>query len=117
MKILFYTSTHPGFPDWYNVNLIIKNNPQFDYKFVTVIKKKTKFKRLRNFLFTFQSKTIGPVAIRYPKGYSEIKKINKKFKNLKLFKANKIYSGRKIAILSLGTLIENVNNFICVFSP
>jgi len=68
--------------------------------------------RLRNFLYTFQSKTIGPVAIRYPKGYSEIKKINKKFKNLKLFKAKKIYSGRKIAVLSLGTLIENVNKAI-----
>lgn len=50
MKILFYTSTDPGFRDWYNVNLIIKNNPQLVYKFVTVIKKKRKFNRLRNFL-------------------------------------------------------------------
>ena len=34
MRVLFNTSIHPGFIDWYNVNLVINNNPQFEYTFV-----------------------------------------------------------------------------------
>ena len=67
--------------------------------------------RFRNFLYTFQSKPNGPVAIRYPRGNSEIEKVES-FKNLKLYKAYKITSGKKIAILSLGTLFKNVEEAI-----
>jgi len=51
------------------------------------------------------------VAIRYPRGNSEIEKVES-FKNLKLYKAYKITSGKKIAILSLGTLFKNVEEAI-----
>jgi 1-deoxy-D-xylulose-5-phosphate synthase len=68
--------------------------------------------RLRNFLYTFQSKPNGPIAIRYPRGDSQIEKVNELFENLELYKAYKITSGKKIAILSLGTLFKNVEEAI-----
>ena len=68
--------------------------------------------RLRDFLYTFQSRPNGPIAVRYPRGYSQIEKVNKSFKNLNLFKAYKIKSGKTIAVLSLGTLFKNVEEAI-----
>ena len=68
--------------------------------------------RLRDFLYTLQFKPIGPVALRYPRGDSEIENINKDFKLLNLNKASKISIGKKIAVISLGTLFKNVNNAI-----
>ena len=51
--------------------------------------------RLRDFLYTLQFKPIGPVALRYPRGDSEIENINKDFKLLNLNKASKISIGKK----------------------
>ena len=68
--------------------------------------------RLRNFLYTFQYKSVGPIAIRYPRGNSAIEKVNPVFENISLYKAHKLISGKKIAILSLGTLYENAEKAI-----
>tara|TARA_B110000444_G_C18851568_1_gene606123 strand:+ start:4438 stop:6216 length:1779 start_codon:yes stop_codon:yes gene_type:complete len=68
--------------------------------------------RLRDYLFTFQSQLDGPIAIRYPRGNSEVEKVNESFEKIALYKAHKISAGRKIAILSLGTLFKNVNDAI-----
>jgi len=64
--------------------------------------------RLRDFLYTFQSNSSGPIAIRYPRGDSQVEQVNESFENLHLYKAYKISSGREIAVLSLGTLFKNV---------
>lgn len=68
--------------------------------------------RLRNFLYTLQSKPIGPIAVRYPRGNSEIVKISEAFENMELYKAHKMKSGKKIAVLSLGTVFKNVKEAI-----
>ncbi|MDG2372224.1 MAG: 1-deoxy-D-xylulose-5-phosphate synthase [Flavobacteriaceae bacterium] len=68
--------------------------------------------RLRDFLYTFQLRPHGPIAIRYPRGYSQIEKVNESFEDLNLYRAYKIKSGKTIAVLSLGTLFENVEEAI-----
>ena len=68
--------------------------------------------RLRDFLYTFQSRPNGPIAVRYPRGNSHIEKVNESFEGLNLYKAYKIKSGKTIAVLSLGTLFKNVEEAI-----
>jgi 1-deoxy-D-xylulose-5-phosphate synthase len=72
--------------------------------------------RLRNFLYTLQSKPIGPIAIRYPRGNSQIEKISESFENIELYKAHKMNGGKKIAVLSLGTIFKNVKEAIKIIS-
>ena len=68
--------------------------------------------RLRDFLYTYKLRPHGPIAIRYPRGYSQIEKVNESFEDLNLYRAYKIKSGKTIAVLSLGTLFENVEEAI-----
>ena len=63
---------------------------------------------LRNMLYTAQSGTQGPMAIRYPRGYSENPEWEKPFKRIPIGKARRLQSGSRIAILSFGTLGQHV---------
>ena len=72
--------------------------------------------RLRDFLYTIQSKPIGPIAVRYPRGNSQIEKISETFENIELYKAHKMKSGKKIAVLSLGTIFKNVEEALKIIN-
>ena len=63
---------------------------------------------LRNMLYTAQSGTQGPMAIRYPRGYSENPEWEQPFKRIPIGKARRLESGSRIAILSFGTLGQHV---------
>ena len=63
---------------------------------------------LRNMLDTAHSGTHGPMAIRYPRGYSENPEWEQPFKRIPIGKARRLESGSRIAILSFGTLGQHV---------
>jgi 1-deoxy-D-xylulose-5-phosphate synthase len=63
---------------------------------------------LRNMLYTAQLEIHGPVAIRYPRGYSENPDWEQPFEAIPLGKARKLKSGTRIAILSFGPLGQEV---------
>ena len=63
---------------------------------------------LRNMLYTAQSAAKGPMAIRYPRGYSENPEWEQPFKRIPIGKARQLQSGSRIAILSFGTLGQHV---------
>jgi 1-deoxy-D-xylulose-5-phosphate synthase len=63
---------------------------------------------LRNMLYTAQSATQGPMAIRYPRGYSENPEWEQPFEKIPIGKARRLQSGSRIAILSFGTLGQHV---------
>ena len=63
---------------------------------------------LRNMLYTAQSAAQGPMAIRYPRGYSENPDWEQPFERIPIGKARRLQSGSRIAILSFGTLGQHV---------
>ncbi len=63
---------------------------------------------LRNMLYTAQSATQGPMAIRYPRGYSENPDWEQPFERIPIGKARRLKNGSRIAILSFGTLGQDV---------
>lgn len=59
---------------------------------------------LRNMLFTAQLNPQGPVAIRYPRGYSREPDWQKPFEAIPPGKARRLKKGNRVAVLTLGPL-------------
>jgi 1-deoxy-D-xylulose-5-phosphate synthase len=64
--------------------------------------------QLQNLLYTAQLGLEQPLAIRYPRGYSQLKKLSFDFDEVSLGKGNCLKEGGQIAILSVGTIAENI---------
>ena len=63
---------------------------------------------LRNILYTAQLKLDTPIAIRYPRGYGKLENWQQPFKKIEIGKGSCLKNGNKLAILSIGTIVENV---------
>ena len=63
---------------------------------------------LQNILYTAQLGINLPLAIRYPRGYSEQKSLSFNFKKISWGKGTLLKNGSHIAILSLGTISKNI---------
>lgn len=63
---------------------------------------------LQNTLYTLQKGIKNPVAVRYPRGYSNVEKLNNGFKTLDFSQIEQIKKGEKTAIFSTGTILEEV---------
>ncbi|MFL0094599.1 1-deoxy-D-xylulose-5-phosphate synthase [Tenacibaculum maritimum] len=67
---------------------------------------------LRNILYTAQLGLNHPIAIRYPRGRGKIKDWKRPFKKVEIGKGELLKEGNKIAILSVGSVAENVSKAI-----
>jgi len=67
---------------------------------------------LRNILYTAQLGLKQPIAIRYPRGYGKNKEWQQPFSKIEIGKAVTLKQGDEIAILSIGTISDNVNQAI-----
>ncbi len=67
---------------------------------------------LRNMLFTAQLENAGPIAIRYPRGHSHNPDWEQPFERIPCGKARTLKTGTRIAVLSLGTLGQEVAHAI-----
>ena len=65
-------------------------------------------KQLQNLLYTAQLGLEQPLAIRYPRGYSQLKKLSFDFEEVTLGKGSCLKEGGPISILSVGTIAENI---------
>lgn len=63
---------------------------------------------LRQTLFTLQNDNLKPVAIRYPRGYSSVENWKVSFETLDFAQIQSIKKGKKAAVFSAGTILENV---------
>ena len=63
---------------------------------------------LRNILYTAQLGLNHPIAIRYPRGRGQILDWQKPYEKIEIAKANCLKKGNKIAVLSTGTIGNNV---------
>ncbi|MGQ2983204.1 1-deoxy-D-xylulose-5-phosphate synthase [Flavobacterium sp.] len=63
---------------------------------------------LRNILYTAQLGLEHPIAIRYPRGRGETTDWQKAFEKIEIAKAHQLKEGSKVAILSTGTIGNNV---------
>jgi len=63
---------------------------------------------LRNILFTAQLGLNHPIAIRYPRGRGSIVDWQKPYQKIEIGKANCLKKGSKVAVLSNGTIGNNV---------
>ena len=63
---------------------------------------------LQNIIYTAQLGINLPLAIRYPRGYSEQKSLSFDFKKISWGKGTLLKNGSHIAILSLGTISKNI---------
>ena len=63
---------------------------------------------LRQTLFSVQNNNSKPVAIRYPRGYSSVENWKVPFEMVDLSKIQSIKEGKKTAVFSTGTILENV---------
>ncbi len=63
---------------------------------------------LRNCMYTAQRKPDGPIAIRYPRGRGSNSEWQKDFQLMERGKGRILKKGKDMAILSLGTIGENV---------
>jgi len=67
---------------------------------------------LRNILYSSQLGLKNPIAIRYPRGTGRILDWKKPFEKIEIGKGIQLKKGTKIAVLSIGTLAENVSEAI-----
>ncbi|RSK39722.1 1-deoxy-D-xylulose-5-phosphate synthase [Mangrovimonas spongiae] len=67
---------------------------------------------LRNILYTAQLGLNKPIAIRYPRGRGQITDWQQPFKETPIGKGVKLKSGSDIAVLSLGSIAQNVTKAI-----
>lgn len=65
---------------------------------------------LRQTLYTLQNNTSGPVAVRYPRGLASIENWKVPFEPIDFSKIQNLKRGKKIAVLTTGTIIDNVWN-------
>ena len=63
---------------------------------------------LRNILYTAQLGLNHPIAIRYPRGRGQIVDWQKRYKKIEIGTANCLKKGSKVAVLSNGTIGNNV---------
>jgi len=63
---------------------------------------------LRNILYTAQLGLNHPIAIRYPRGRGQITDWQKPYEKIEIGKANYLKKGLKVAVLSNGTIGNNV---------
>ena len=66
-------------------------------------------KILQNLIYTVQLGIKSPLAIRYPRGFSELNEISFDFKKIKWGKGKQLKKGDTIAILTIGTLAEKID--------
>lgn len=64
---------------------------------------------LRNILYTSQLGLNHPIAIRYPRGRGQITDWQKPYQEIEIGKAHCLKEGTKVAVLSNGTIGNNVN--------
>ena len=64
--------------------------------------------QLQNLLYTAQLGLEQPLAIRYPRGYSQLNQLSFDFEEVTLGKGNCLKEEGQIAILSLGTIAGNI---------
>ena len=64
--------------------------------------------QLQNLLYTAQLGLEQPLAIRYPRGYSQLNQLSFDFEEVTLGKGSCLKEGGPIAILSVGTIAENI---------
>lgn len=64
---------------------------------------------LRNILYTSQLDPAGPIAIRYPRGQGVTVDWKSTFKEIEIGTAEKLRSGNKLAVLSIGTMANNID--------
>ncbi len=67
---------------------------------------------LRNTLFTASTFLKQPLAIRYPRGASDVKDLNIPFQTIDFDEVTCLKKGEKVAVLSTGTLTDVVNNVL-----
>ncbi|CAM1334179.1 1-deoxy-D-xylulose-5-phosphate synthase [Tenacibaculum aestuariivivum] len=67
---------------------------------------------LRNIMYTAQLGLKKPIAIRYPRGVGKLEKWQLPFEKIVIGKGICIKKGSKIAILSVGTIADNVSEAI-----
>ena len=66
-------------------------------------------KILQNVIYTAQLGIESPLAIRYPRGFSEINEISFDFKKIMWGQGKQLKKGKTIAILTIGTLAEKID--------
>ena len=66
-------------------------------------------KILQNLIYTVQLGIKSPLAIRYPRGFSELNEISFDFKKIKWGQGKQLKKGDTIAILTIGTLAEKID--------
>jgi 1-deoxy-D-xylulose-5-phosphate synthase len=71
---------------------------------------------LQNILFTAQLGLNNPIAIRYPRGRGRIIDWKKPFSKIEMAKGVCLKAGSKIAVLSIGTIANNVTDAITLTS-
>ncbi|WP_417870903.1 1-deoxy-D-xylulose-5-phosphate synthase [Winogradskyella sp.] len=67
---------------------------------------------LRNIIYTAQLGIDFPIAIRYPRGRGHLLDWKKPYKTIEIGKGECLKKGKKIAILSIGTMAKHVENAI-----
>ena len=70
---------------------------------------------LRNIMYTAQLGLNNPLAIRYPRGRGTIMDWKQKFERLKIGEGEQITDGTEVAVLSVGTVGENIKNIVKKF--
>lgn len=70
---------------------------------------------LRNIMYTAQTGLKNPIAIRYPRGRGSVVEWKQKFEFLEIGKGELLTDGSEVAVLSIGTLGENIKNVIKKF--
>nr|WP_299031574.1 1-deoxy-D-xylulose-5-phosphate synthase [uncultured Tenacibaculum sp.] len=67
---------------------------------------------LRNMMFTAQQGLKHPIAIRYPRGKGKLEQWKLPFENIETGKGVCLKEGNQIAVLSIGTIADNVSEAI-----
>jgi 1-deoxy-D-xylulose-5-phosphate synthase len=67
-------------------------------------------KELRNILYTAQMGLKHPIAIRYPRGRGRLIEWQEEFSTIEIGKGHQLKEGSEIAVLSLGTMADNVSD-------
>ncbi len=70
---------------------------------------------LRNMMYTAQLGLDLPLVIRYPRGHGTAKDWKQPFTKIEIGKGVQLKKGKKLAVLSIGTIAKNVNEAIEFF--
>ncbi|WP_440120247.1 1-deoxy-D-xylulose-5-phosphate synthase [Tenacibaculum sp. Ill] len=70
---------------------------------------------LRNMMFTAQQGLEHPIAIRYPRGKGKLEQWQLPFETIEVGKGTCLKEGTQIAVLSIGTIADNVSEAINQF--